>query len=130
MKNNYSLTIQEYFSLVKEKILNGDFKILKINSLPKKEISVYLESINYFQYEWADDHNDTRQSIFDYIIIPNDVDWDFTSISFKEFITFLAKNKSTKILNVDIENIEIINDKSDESIKPVIDKDYQDFWEN
>jgi len=35
MKNNYSLTIQEYFSLVKEKILNGDFKILKINSLPK-----------------------------------------------------------------------------------------------
>lgn len=122
-QNQYHLTINQYFSLVKEKIINKDFKILKINSLPEKEISVYLEAINYFQYEWSDDHKDPRQP-FDYIIIPNNTDWDFTSISFKEFMLFLSKNKSTKILNINTDNIEII----DNIIIEKEDNEIDEFW--
>ena len=115
--NQYNLTLQEYFSFVKEKIVNKDFKILTFNSLPKDEISVYLESINFLMYEWAEDNKDTRQ-YFDYIIKPNNTDWDFTSITFEEFIEFLGKNKSKEIVMVDISDIEIYNP----------DEDIDDFW--
>jgi len=113
----YNLTLEEYFSFVKEKIVNKDFKILTFNSLPKDEISVYLESINFLMYEWAEDNKDTRK-YFDYIIKPNDTDWDFTSITFEEFIEFLGKNKSKEIIMVDILNIEIYNP----------DEDIDEFW--
>jgi len=109
MKNNYELTISQYFSLIQEKILNKDFKILKLTSEPEKEISVYLEAVNYMMYEFSDDHNDTRQ-LFPYIIIPNNTEWDFTTISLKEFINFLAKNKSTKIEMIDTNNIEYVGE--------------------
>lgn len=102
MKNNYNLTIKEYFNLIQQKIRDKDFKIQKFTSEPDKNISVYLESVNYMMWKYADDHKDKRH-IFPYIIIPNDVDWDFTSISLKEFMSFLANNKSTEIEMIDID---------------------------
>ena len=107
--NNFKLNITEYFSLIQKKILKKDFKILKLTSEPEKEISVYLESVNYMMYEFSDDNKDPRK-IFPYIIVPNDVDWDFTKITLKEFINFLAKNKSKTIEMIDTENIQYIND--------------------
>jgi len=120
MKNNYDLTIDKYFSLVQQKIRDNDFTILKFTSEPEKEISVYLEAVNYFMYEYSQDHNDTRQ-IFPYVLVPNNTDWDFTSISLKEFTNFLARNKSKKIETIKIieENIEKKSEKKSEE---------DDFW--
>jgi hypothetical protein len=131
MKNNYYLNITQYFSLIQEKILKKDFKILKLTSDPDKEISVYLESVNYMMYEFSEDHNDKRQ-LFTYIIVPNDVDWDFTKITLKDFIIFLANNKSKTIEMVDTKNIQYINNDSVgniEIISEMIKKDDLDpFW--
>jgi len=62
--NNYTLTITQYFDLIQKKIKDKDFKILE----PDKEISVYLESVNYMMYEFSEDHNDKMQ-LFPYGII-------------------------------------------------------------
>jgi hypothetical protein len=94
--NNFNLTIEEYFSLIQQKIRDKEFTILELTDKPNKELSVYLEAVNYMMYEFSDDHNDERK-IFPYIIIPNNIDWDFTSISLNNFIKFLAQNKSTTI---------------------------------
>ena len=117
MKNNFSLNIDQYFSLIQKKIKEKDFKVLKLTSEPEKEISVYLESVNYMMYEFSDDNKDPRK-IFPYIIVPNDVDWDFTSISLKEFITFLAQNKSKTIEMIDTNDIELLSD----------DDEFNNFW--
>ncbi|MCK9417455.1 hypothetical protein M0Q97_12515, partial [Candidatus Dojkabacteria bacterium] len=112
------------------KILKKDFKILKLTSDPDKEISVYLESVNYMMYEFSEDHNDKRQ-LFTYIIVPNDVDWDFTTITLKEFINFLAQNKSKTIEMIDTKNIQYINNDFVENIEIIteIKKDDLDpFW--
>ena len=99
--NNYNLTLDEYFSLIQQKIKDKDFTLKVFTTKPDVKISVYLEAVNYLMYEYSNDHNDTRQ-IFPYILIPNDTDWDFTSISLQEFIEFLARNKSKEIINIDI----------------------------
>ena len=99
--NKNNLTIDEYFTLIQKKILEKDFTILNLTSNPESIISVYLETINYMMFEYSKDHNDERQ-LFPYIIVPNDTDWNFTSITLKEFINFLARNKSKTIVNVDI----------------------------
>lgn len=112
--------MEEYFKLIQEKIRNKDFTILEINKKPDGEISVFLETINYMMWEYADDHNDTRTHIFDYVIIPNDVDFDFTTISFTDFITFLSSEKSTKIEMIDVDNIKIIREKL---------KEIDPFWD-
>jgi len=44
----------------------------------------------------------------------NDVDWDFTTITLKEFINFLDKNKSKTIEMIDTKNIEIITEIKEE----------------
>jgi len=118
-----NLTLEEYFSHVKEKIVNKDFKILTFNSLPKETVSVYLESINFLMYEWAEDNKDKRE-YFDYICKPTDTDWDFTSITFGEFIEFLGKNKSKEIITVDISNVDIITNDTQEEQEEEIDE----FW--
>ena len=114
--NNYDLTIDKYFSLIQQKIRDKDFTIKEFTSKPETEVSVYLESVNYFMYEYSQDHNDTRQ-IFPYILIPNNVDWDFTSISLKDFTNFLARNKSKTIETINIEQI-----------PETIDEEIDDFW--
>ena len=96
------MNLTEYFKLVQTKIKDNDFTILEINAKPPKELSVFIEATNYLMWEWCDDHKDNRTHIFDYIIIPNNVDFDFTSISFKEFLAFLTKVKSTKIETITI----------------------------
>ena len=103
--NNYNLTIDEYFSLVQQKIRDNDFTILEFSKKPENEISVYLESVNYVMYEYSKTHEDNRQ-IFPYIIEPNGIDWDFSSLNLKNFIHFLAKNKSktTENLKLKIKN--------------------------
>jgi len=121
MENNYNLTIDEYFSLIQQKIRDNDFTILEISKKPEQEISVYLESVNYFLYEYSQDHDDNRQ-IFPYIITPNKVDWDFTSITINEFIQFLARNKSKKIETVIIKNQNNLTEINDNSTE------IDDFW--
>jgi len=91
------MDLTKYFKIIQTKIKNKDFTILEINNRPPRELSVFLESINYMMWEWCEDHNDTRTHIFDYIIIPNKVDFDFTTISFKDFMLFLIKEKSKEI---------------------------------
>ena len=76
--------------------------------MPEKDISIFLESINYMMWEWNHHHKDNRTVLFDYIIIPNDVDYDFTKVQFSDFITFLSEEKSTIIEIIDIKDIEII----------------------
>jgi len=122
--NNFNLNIDEYFSLIQQKIKDKDFKILELTSKPESTISVYLESVNYLMYEFAQDHGDERQ-IFPYIIIPNDTDWDFTTITLKQFINFLARNKSKEIINTNTDNIEYINctESSDDNVS-----DVDEFW--
>ena len=95
------MTLNQYFIHIQEKIKNKEFKILKINRDPENEFSVYLESINYLMWEFWDDHKDKRTHIFDYVIIPNDSDFDFTSISFEDFFKFLSSVKSKEITMVD-----------------------------
>lgn len=105
------MTLQQYFKHIQEKIQNKDFKILKIKSLPPENIHVYVEAINYMMWEWCDDHKDNRTHIFDYVIIPNDVDYDFTSLSFVDFINFLSSEKSKAMKSIDIKNIKIYEHK-------------------
>ena len=102
------------------KIKGKDFKILKLTSERETSISVYLEAVNYMMYEFSDDNKDSRQ-LFPYIIIPNDVDWDFTSITLKEFINFLAKNKSKTIEMIDTNNIEFVSEPETKKL--------DDFWD-
>lgn len=109
MKNNYTLTIDQYFSLIQQKIKDKDFKIQKITSEPASTISIYLEAVNYMMYEFSQDHEDKRQ-LFPYIIVPNNTDWDFTKISLKDFIKFLAENKSKEIETIDTKDIDIIEE--------------------
>ena len=93
------MTINNYFNLVKEKIEYGDYKIKK--SPYYKDIDVvikssYVESINYFMYEYLKDRKDNRMRVlFDYIIVPNDTDplFDFNEITFVNFFEFLVSIK-------------------------------------
>ena len=106
------MTLHQYFIHIQEKIKNKDFKILKINRNPENDFSVYLESINYLMWEFWDDHKDKRTHIFDYVIIPNDSDFDFTSITFEDFFKFLSSVKSKEITMINC-------DKDKQSTKTV-----------
>ena len=96
------MTLSEYFELIQEKIKNKDIIIIEINNKVPKEISVFIEAINYMMYEWCEDHKDDRITVFVYIIKPNDVDYDFTTLSFDSFIQFLSEKKSKQVIMVTI----------------------------
>jgi hypothetical protein len=89
------LTINEYFNLVNDKIKSGDFRIKRSPDFRNIEIQIkspYLESINYFMYEYLKDRKDNRMRLlFDYIVVPNNTDvlFDFNEISFEDFFNFL-----------------------------------------
>jgi len=93
------MTIVEYFNLVIDKIEKGDFKIKKSSDFRSVEVQIkssYLESINYFMYEYLKDRKDNRMKIlFDYIVVPNDTDplFDFNEVSFEDFFKFLVDIK-------------------------------------
>ena len=88
------MTLTQYFTKVKEEIKKGNYHIINLNNviIPDKS-SIHMESLNYMIYEWNEDHKDDRNEIFDYIIRPNNLDFDFTSIEFKDFFNFLMMNK-------------------------------------
>ena len=88
------MTLHEYYDEIISKYKGKQYKLKKFNDNPLPEISPHLEALNYLMYEWCDDHNDERyKDIFDYIIVPNDCDFDFTSILFEEFFQFLKEKK-------------------------------------
>lgn len=90
------MQLKEYFNKVKEQIEKGNYQIKQIkNQQPKSINHPYIEAINYIMYEWADDHKQNIKDIlWDYILIPNDCDIDFTKVSFEEFFQFLVEIKS------------------------------------
>ena len=95
------MTLQEYFDIVLNKIKEGDFKMKKSPEFRDKKIDPtlnpsYLESINYFMYEYLKDKKDKRiRDLFDYIVIPNNTDplFNFNEITFEEFFKFLIDIK-------------------------------------
>lgn len=99
------MTLIEYFNKVKNEIRNNNYKIINIKSvsIPSK-ISIHIESLNYMIYEWNEDHKDNRNDIFNYIIRPNDCDFDFTSITFEEFFKFLMLSKDQNNEMVDLKD--------------------------
>jgi len=105
------MTLTEYFNIIQEKIKERDFTVLKIKTDAPKEISVFMEAINYFMWEWCDDHKDPRIGIFDYIIKPNDVDYDFTTVKFEDFVKFISETKSKEVIMVNTENLPIAEEK-------------------
>ena len=111
------MTLTQDFHIIQDKIRKRDFKVLKINSEPPKTISIFLETINYMMWEWCDDHKDNRTHIFDYIIIPNDIDFNFTTITFEQFMKFLSNEKSTEIEMIDIILDDISLEKTNTEIK-------------
>ena len=93
------MNIKEYFNLVKEKIESGDYKIKKhpdYKDIPEIKSS-YVESINYFMYEYLKDRKDQRMKVlFDYIVVPNETYhlFDFNEVSFENFFEFLINIKT------------------------------------
>ena len=93
------MTIGNYFYIVKEKIESGDYKIKKhpeYKDIPEIKSS-YVESINYFMYEYLKDRKDQRiKVLFDYIVVPDNTDilFDFNVVSFEEFFEFLINIKT------------------------------------
>lgn len=95
------MPLQQYFNLVLNKIETGDYRIKKSPELLASKLDVklnppYLESINYFMYEYLKDRKDKRiKLLFDYILIPNDTDplFNFNEITFEDFFEFLINIK-------------------------------------
>ena len=93
------MIIQEYFDLVNDKITKGDFKIKKSQEFRDIKIEIkppYIESINYFMYEYLKDRKDNRaKMLFDYVVVPNNTDplFDFNDITFDDFFKFLIDIK-------------------------------------
>ena len=117
------MTLEQYFNQIKSEIKGGNYKVININNvvIPPKS-SIHMESLNYMIYEWNEDHKDNRNDIFDYIIRPNNCDFDFTSITFKEFFNFLmtSKDKDNEIFEI-TENQQIIEEK-------IQGEELDDFW--
>ena len=120
--------MNNYYQQLYKKIKNKEFRILEINSLPKDFINVHVETLNYILWEWNQDHKDDRNDIFEFVVIPYDSDFDFTTLSIDDFLTQFMKLKDTKNEQIDIENIDILTEIPIEYI--VIDnkKDLDDFW--
>jgi len=89
------MNLTSYYNQIIEKYNTKDFKTRKFNKKPLPKVrDKHLEAQHFMMFEWCEDHNDLRyKDIFDYIVRPNDLDYDFTSISFEEFLKFLASIK-------------------------------------
>ena len=85
-------------SLLLRKTNSIDMKIkeLREKNIEPKLNPPYIESINYFMYEYLKDRKDKRMKLlFDYVIVPNSTDplFDFNDITFEEFFKFLIDIK-------------------------------------
>jgi hypothetical protein len=117
--------IREYYNLITSKLKSNDFKILKIKSTPTS-VSIHQEALNYLLYEWTTDNKDPRIDIFKYVLIPNDIDFDFCSITFDQFFDFLIHIKESKEHDKieNLSSIEIIESIKQEPKESEIDP----FW--
>lgn len=86
--------LHEYYKNIIQKYEDGDYEILKIKKSPNEEFENHLEAHHFMMYEWCDDHKDDRYNdLFDYIIKPNEMDYDFKSLNFEDFLKFLSEIK-------------------------------------
>ena len=112
------MTIIEYFNKVKNEIRNGNYIIVKLKNVnPPDKMSLHSESLNYMIYEWNEDRMDDRNDIFDYIVKPNNCDFQFTQITFEEFFKFLLLSKDENNEMIDL----IVK-------KEIIEEKLDDFW--
>ena len=90
------MQLKDYFEKVQSQIQSGNYTLKHIKgNIPTKTEHSYIEAINYIMYEWADDHKqDIKDMLWDYILIPDDCNIDFTKIDFEEFFNFLIEIKS------------------------------------
>ena len=88
------MNIQQYYQIIKDKLKNKDYT----TSNPR-DINPHLEAINYLQWEFMSDRNDSRiDRVFQDICIPNGVnqkelDIDFSKYSVEEFLKEIMKLK-------------------------------------
>lgn len=98
------MTIQQYYTIIKKKIENGEFKRLtkNIKLAPSKEEcskNSHLEAIHYLMYEFMKDRNDKRMFfVFDYVCQPKGVNKgkiniDFTKWEVEDFLKEIMKLK-------------------------------------
>lgn len=102
------MKLLQYFEKVKNEIRKGNYKTInKKNVSINQKSSLHIESLNYMIYEWNEDHKDDRNDIFDYIMLPNNCDFDFTSITFEEFFNFLmtAKDQENEMIEFNYNSI-------------------------
>lgn len=110
------MTLTEYFIQVLTKIESNDFELVVFDKEPDSDkLSIHIEALNYILYEWNEDNKDER-NIFDYILKPNDSDWDFTSITFDEFFDFVTSQKDKDNITINIKTGEA-SGKVNKSIK-------------
>ena len=86
------MDIQQYYQIIKQKLESNDY--ITSNT---RDINTHLEAINYLQWEFMSDRNDTRlDKVFSDICIPNeinqgDLDIDFSTYSVEEFLKEIMK---------------------------------------
>jgi hypothetical protein len=114
--------MNNYYKEIYKKLQDKEFKILKINSLPVNNINIHIETLNYILWEWNQDHKDQRNDIFNYVVIPNNSDFDFTKLTLDDFLTQFMKLKDEKNIQIDIKNIETITET------PILKEEIDDFW--
>lgn len=89
------MSLIKYYNNIIEKYNSKSFKVKKFNKNPLPKVrDKHLEAQHFMMFEWCEDHKDNRYNdIFDYIVRPNDLDFDFTDIKFEDFLKFLAEIK-------------------------------------
>jgi len=109
--------LKAYLNRIREQYEKGNYKVLDLNGKPESnKLSIHIESLNYLLYEWNEDNKDPR-NIFDYVIVPDDCDFDFESIKFEEFFDFLTKQKDKDNVMFDISTKEVLNKPEDKPVK-------------
>lgn len=94
-KKDKSLTISDYYQIIKQKLESNDYK-----TIAPRDINPHLEAINYLQWEFMLDRKDPRiDKVFSDICIPNninqgDLDVDFSKYSVEEFLKEIMKLKN------------------------------------
>ena len=88
------MDIQKYYIIIKQKLESNDY-----TTTIHRDINPHLEAINYLQWEFMSDRNDSRiDKVFSDICIPNDInqgelDIDFSKYSVEEFLKEIMKLK-------------------------------------
>jgi hypothetical protein len=100
-----------------------------VTSVAPEKISPHLEALNFLIYEYIDDNKDPMDLEWEYVIIPNDCDFDFTTIPFDDFFEFIRKIKTDESLLVDVKDIETTKKVPQINPKSEIKKEkIDDFW--